>query len=112
MGQKLLTLEIRPDVEVLLSTTFDVLDTSTEAEIWESAGEVPFSTEVDGIEPSGSDPLTAEVEGTVQIRILWNDTEESSVTLDGLLLVRSAPDSDDWRLPSAEIRRAKAAAGL
>ncbi len=59
-----------------------------------------------------ADPLTAEIEGTVQIRILWTDTVESAVTLDGLLLVRGAPDSDDWRLPSAEIRRAKAAAGL
>jgi hypothetical protein len=106
LGHKLLTLEIRQDDEVLLSTTFDVGDTSTEAEIWDSAGEVPFSTKVDAIEPSDADPLTAEVEGSVQIRILWTDSVESAVTLEGLRLVRSAPESDDWRLPSAEIRRA------
>lgn len=112
LGQKLLTLEVQRDGEVLLSTTFDVLDTSTEAEIWDSAGEVPFSTEVDGLAPSGTDPLRAEIEGTLHVRILWTDTVESDVTLEGLRLVRSAHDSSDWRLPSAEIRRAKAAAGL
>jgi hypothetical protein len=56
--------------------------------------------------------LRAEREGPVQVRILRTGTVESLVTLHGLSLVRGAPGSDDWRLPPAEIRRAKAAAGL
>ena len=111
-GQKLLSLQVQRDGEFVLSTVFDVPDTSTEAELWDSAGEVPFSTTVDGLEPSASDPLSAEVVGPVEVRILWNDTVESAVTLEGLRLLRSAEDSDDWRLPPEEIRRAKAAAGL
>ena len=112
MGQKLLTLEVEQESRVLLSTTFDSDDTSSTAELWESAGEVPFSTQVDALQPSKLDPLTAEIVGPVQIRILWTDTEESVVTLDGLQLVRSASGSDDWRMPPAEIARAKTAAGL
>ncbi|MFT6110452.1 MAG: hypothetical protein ACJA2W_003378 [Planctomycetota bacterium] len=112
MGQKLLLLEVLRGGEVILSTTFDAADTSTAAKIWDSAGEIPFSTEVDRVEPSKSDPLKAEIEGTVQIRVLWTDKVESTVTLEGLLLVRSARDADDWRLTPAEIGRAKVAADL
>ena len=111
-GQKLLSLEVVRGEEVLLVTAFDVVDTSTEAEMWDSAGEVPSSTRVSAIAPSGADPLKAELEGPVQIRILWTDRLECSATLDGLRLVRSGPGAHDWRLPPEEIRRAKVAAGI
>jgi hypothetical protein len=32
---------------------------------------------------------------------------EASVSLKNLTLVRSSPTADDWRLPAAEIQRAK-----
>ncbi len=111
-GQKLLSLEIQQAGEVILSTTFDVVDTSTGAEIWDETGEAPFSTGVNLIEPSSITALTADIEGPVGIRILWTNSVEFDVTLKGLQLIRSAPGTEDWHLPSAEIRRAKAAAGL
>ncbi len=112
LGQKLLNLEIQQDGHVLLSTSFDVPDTSTESEIWNCAGEAPFSTEVDSVAPSASDPLRAEIQGEVQIRILWTGSLEATATLQDLQLIRSAESADDWHLPAEEVRRAMAAAGL
>ena len=111
-GQKLLGLEVRRGGELVLSTVFDAPDTSSEAELWDSAGEVPFSTEVARLRPSAGDPLVAELSGPVEVRILWSETVESGVTLEDLRLQRSAEGADDWRLLPEEVRRAKAAAGL
>ncbi len=113
-GQKLLRLEVHQAGQVVLATVFDAADSCTVSEIWDEAGECPFSTEVTStsLVPGDEDPLAVVLTGPVEIRITHVRSLESSATLTGLRLVRSAPTTDDWRLPPEEIARAKKAAGL
>lgn len=110
-GQKLLTLEIHHAQALVLETHFDADDRSTTSEIWDASGERPFSTQVaaPALQPTDADPLRAELSGPVEIRIVHVDNLEASVRLENLTLVRSSPTADDWRLPAAEIQRAKKA---
>jgi len=113
-GQKLLKLEVSQGGEIILATLFDADDSSTASEIWDASGERPFATEVaaTSLGQSEASPLKAELTGSVEIKITHTTNLQTSATLTGLTLVRSAPASDDWRLPAAEITRAKKAAGL
>lgn len=111
-GRKLLSLELERGGELILVTLFDVADTSEAAEMWERAGDAPFSNQTARLEPSAEDPLTASVPGEVEVRLVWAGKPESRVTLDGVRLVRDAGGEGAWRLPPAEIQRIKAAAGL
>ena len=47
-GQKLLLLEVVKGNEIVLATNFDADDASTVSEIWDAAGEVPFTTSAVG----------------------------------------------------------------
>ena len=113
-GQKLLTLEVHKTEALVLETHFDAIDTSTKSEIWDASGERPFSTKVAApvLHPTNTDPLRAELSGPVEIRIFHVDRLEASARLENLTLVRSTPTAKDWRLPAAEIQRAKKASGL
>ena len=113
-GQMLLSLEVSHRGEVVLSTVFDAPDYSTVAQLWDEAGERPFTTKLatSTLQASPSDPLTAALSGPVEVRIIWCDDVQSVVQLDGVTLVRSERGRDDWRLPAPEIQRAKRAAGL
>ena len=44
-GQKLLVMTISRGPEVILTTQFDVVDSSSLRDIWDAAGEVPVSSE-------------------------------------------------------------------
>ncbi|MAE45726.1 MAG: hypothetical protein CMJ86_02435 [Planctomycetes bacterium] len=108
-GRKLLNMEVLQGDVVILATMFDVSDRSTVSEIWDAAGEKPFSTEVVAptLVASKESPLKTELSGPVEIRILHTTSLETSVTLTGLILVRTTSESEDWHLPVSEVRRAK-----
>ena len=113
-GQKLLILEIHQAETLVLKTHLDAGDTSTTSEIWDACGESPFSTQVatPALQPTDVNPLRADLIGPVEIKILHVDNLEASASLKNLILMRSSPTADDWRLPAGEIQRAKRASGL
>jgi len=113
-GMKFLRMTVDHRDEVVLETVFDVPDTSPVSEMWEAAGRPPFatvSTRVNELE-HGGDPLLVHLVGAVKIRITWTNSLETAAELTGLTLQRSSIDAEDWHLPTAEVRRAKEAAGL
>lgn len=110
-GQRLCSLEVVRGDAVVLETNFDVSDSKGIAAIWDEAGEVPFASPVVKITPSEQDPTRARLEGEVVVRIS-HSTVLGEVKLIDLQLIRSDAFATDWRLPRAEIQRAKAAAGL
>lgn len=111
-GQKLLKMEVLAGGELILTTRFDVPDRSSTSEMWDAAGEVPFSTEVlsPTLHTSTKDPLVAKLAGSVVIRILHVSTLETEATLAGLTLVRSSDTETDWHLAKSDVAAAKAAA--
>lgn len=117
-GQKLLSLEVYQGDEMVLQTTFDVPDSYSESQIWDASGEEPWSMngELLPLRPTAINPLEARLEGRVELRIIHGTSLQTSATLEGLTLTRCVTrDSDPapgWRLPPAEIARAKQAAGL
>lgn len=113
-GQKLLKVEITQEGEVVLLTLFDVDDSCTVSEIWDACGERPFATEIaaDSLDQGEPRSLETRLTGPVEIRIIHASGIQTSATLTDLTLVRTTLSDNDWRLPPAEIGRAKEAAGL
>ena len=110
-GQKMLRLEITQNEIPILITGFDVLDTSTTFEIIEAAGHPPLFTNLVsnliGITQLVENPLETKIEGKVNLTIHHVDNVELGITLEGIKLIRSAPDLNDWHLPASEIKRIK-----
>jgi hypothetical protein len=113
-GQKLLVMTIRRGPEVILTTQFDVVDSSSLRDIWDAAGEVPVSSEANPalLVPTPSDALAVALVGVIDIQIRHVRHLQDEVAIDGLTVVRSGPTSSDWRLPPGEIERVKKLAGL
>ena len=111
-GMKLLRLEIEHAGETVVETLLDARDTSSVDEIWEAAGEPPFSGRLldpVSIQP-GVDPLKMELKGPVRIRIWHAEQLEASVELAGLCLQRTVRDEDNWFLSEDAVLRAQEAA--
>jgi len=108
-GMKLLQLRVQHGGECVLETNFDVPDTSTVSEIWDAAGQEPFSTRTaaESLGTNKANPLEAKLTGPVEIRISHPASDEISAKLIDLTLQRSARDSNDWHLPAREVSRAK-----
>ena len=75
-GRMLLNMTIENKGEVVVETIFDVSDTSAESEMWDTAGECPFSVirERDELpkpeQPEGARSMV-ELDGSVAISITW-----------------------------------------
>jgi hypothetical protein len=108
-GMKLLQLRVQHGGECVLETNFDVPDTSTVSEIWDAAGQKPFSTRTaaESLGTNKANPLEAKLTGPVEIRISHPASDEISAKLTNLTLRRSSKDSDDWHLSAQEVSRAK-----
>ena len=108
-GMKLLHLRVYHGGECVLETDFDVRDTCTVSEIWDAAGQKPFSTQTaaKSLGANKANPLEAKLTGPVEIRISHPASDEISAKLTNLTLQRSSADSDDWHLPAREVKRAK-----
>ena len=110
-GMKLLHLRVYHGGECVLETDFDVRDTSTVSEIWDAAGQKPFSTRTaaESLGTNKANPLEAKLTGPVEIRISHPASDEISAKLTNLTLRRGSKDSDDWHLSAQEVSRAKKA---
>ena len=108
-GLKLLHLRVYHGGECVLETDFDVPDTSTVSQIWDAAGQKPFSTQTaaESLGANKASPLKVKLNGPVEIRISHPASDEISVKLMDLTLQRSSRDSDDWHLSADEVNRAK-----
>ena len=106
-GRKVLDMEVESSQGVVLETSFDVADTASTAEMWDAAGKAPFSTKSASLTAQEDDPLRAVLEGPVEVRISWVAEVETTVRVEGLVLVRSDASKDDWHLSADEVRRAK-----
>ena len=108
-GQKMLRLEITQNETPILITAFDVPDKSSTSEIIEAAGRPPLFTNLVSnliaITQLVENPLETKVEGKINLTIQHLENIEINVILEGIKLIRSAPDLNDWHLPSAEIKR-------
>ncbi len=108
-GMKLLYLQVYHGEECVLETYFDVPDTSTLSEIWDAAGQKPFSTQsaAESLGANKANPIEAKLTGPVEVRISHPASDEIRAKLTNLTLRRSSRDSDDWHLPAREVSRAK-----
>ena len=108
-GMKLLHLRVYHGGECVLETDFDVPDTSTVSEIWDAAGQKPFSTRTaaESLGTNKANPLEAKLTGPVEIRISHPASDEISAKLTNLTLRRGSKDSDDWHLSGNGVSRAK-----
>jgi hypothetical protein len=108
-GMKLLYLQVYHGGECVLETYFDVPDTSTVSEIWDAAGQKPFSTRTaaESLGANKANPIEAKLTGPVEIRISHPASNEISAKLTNLTLRRSSKDSDDWHLSGKGVSRAK-----
>ena len=108
-GMKLLQLRVHHGGECVLETNFDVPDTSTVSELWDAAGQKPFSTQsaAESLGANKAYPIEAKLTGPVEIRISHPASDEISAKLTNLTLRRSSKDSDDWHLSGKGVSRAK-----
>ena len=108
-GMKLLHMRVHHGGECVLETNFDVPDSSTVSEIWDAAGQKPFSTQsaAKSLGSNKANPLEAKLTGPVEVRISHPSSDEISAKLTDLTLQRSSKDSDDWHLSAQEVSRAK-----
>ena len=116
-GSKLLNMEVVSQGEVLFETSFDVADSSDEADIWAAAGRCPFSLlrQADSLpRPEGPEAgqTLAELEGAVVISITWSDEVEAQAELDGATVQLCSGACPGWHLTQETVRRALEANGL
>ena len=116
-GRKLLSMRVSNQGETLFETAFDVADTSDESEIWDAAGQCPFSvvSEVEDLPkpegPEGGRTLV-ELDDSVAISITWTGELQAQATLEGATVERCSACCPGWHLSAETVRRAKEAAGL
>ena len=116
-GRKLLNMTVENQGEVVFETSFDVSDTSDESEIWDAAGQCPFSVvrEVDSLpkpdQPEGGRSLV-ELDDSVAMVITWTGELQAEATLEGATVEMCSASCPGWHLSAETVRRAKEAAGL
>jgi len=111
-GRKLLELQVRHGSSTVLSTSFEAPDRQGGEQLWDRAGEAPFSTDTSlpplPVDPA--DPLRAQIPGPIEVRILHAGRVETRATLTHLVVIRDAPTSRSWYLPPSEVSRVRALA--
>ncbi len=101
VGQRLLTVQIELDGQVVLEGIRGVPDNMPVDEMWDVLGEVAFAAK--GGPPSG------DLEGEVVVRIKHVDRELASANLKNLKLTPNDAGSE-WSLPQGQVERIKQAA--
>ena len=116
-GRKLLNMTVENQGEVVFETSFDVSDSSDESEIWDAAGECPFSVIREQEElpkpeqPEGGRTLV-ELDDSVAIVITWTGEIQAHAVLEGATAEMCSASCPGWHLTPETVRRAKEAAGL
>ena len=116
-GRKLLNMKVANQEEVVFETMLEVSDTSDEGEIWDAAGQCPFSvvSEVEDLpKPEGPEGGRAlvELDDSVVIGISWTGELQAQAVLEGATVEMCSAGCSGWHLTPETVRRAKEAAGL
>ncbi|MDE0892331.1 MAG: hypothetical protein OSB14_09115 [Planctomycetota bacterium] len=116
-GRKLLNMTVANQGEVVFETVFDVADSSDESELWDAAGQCPFSVvrEMDSL-PKPEQPeegqTLVELDDSVAISITWTGKLQAEAMLEGATVEMCSAGCSGWHLTAQTVRRAKEAAGL
>ena len=116
-GRKLLNMTVANQGEVVFETVFDVADSSDESELWDAAGQCPFSVvrEMDSL-PKSEQPeegqTLVELDDSVAISITWTGELQAEAMLEGATVEMCSAGCSGWHLSPETVRRAKEAAGL
>jgi hypothetical protein len=113
-GQRFLRMEIHQNDQLVLRTTFHASDREGPEDFWRRAGMEPFDSdgEVAQVNADEGSPLRATLAGPVRITIWHVDRQMTSASLINVVLLRSAPETQNWYLAPEEVQRAVRAAGL
>ena len=116
-GRKLLNMQVANQGELVFETSFDVSDTSDESELWDAAGQCPFSvvTEADSLpKPAGPEGgrTLVELEGSVAISITWTGGIQAEASLEGATVEMCSARCPGWHLSPETVSRAKEASRL
>ena len=116
-GRKLLNMTVANQGEVVFETVFDVADSSDESELWDAAGQCPFSVvrEMDSLpksEQPGEGQTLVELDDSVAISITWTGELQAEAMLEGATVEMCSAGCSGWHLSPETVRRAKEAAGL
>ncbi|MAU92890.1 MAG: hypothetical protein CMJ93_01580 [Planctomycetes bacterium] len=106
----LLDLNAHQNEKLILHMTYDVSDTSSIDEIIEGAGEPSVFTKIedDYVDQFHSDQTAVELDGIISVEIFHgHDKMKVEATLEGVQLLRSTTDSDDWHFSTDTIERIK-----
>ena len=109
-GQRLLTVQIESDGNVVYEGIQGVPDNTPVVEMWEVLGDVPFeSTANESNVPEGNEKNARALEGAIVVRIKHVNNELARASLKKLTL-RSNDAGASWSLDGAEVKRIKVAA--
>ena len=110
-GRMLLDLNVHQNEEFVLHMTYDVSDTSSTDEIIDGAGEPTFFTKIEDnyVDQFHSNQALVEVEldGIISVEIFHRHEMKVGATLEGVQLIRSTTDSDDWHFSADTVQRIK-----
>ena len=109
-GRMLLDLNVHQNEEFVLHMTYDVSDTSSIDEIIDGAGAPTFFTKIEDnyVDQFHSGQTAVDLDGIISIEIFHGyDKMQVGSTLEGVQLVRSTTDSDDWYFSADTIERIK-----
>jgi hypothetical protein len=112
-GRMLLDLNVHQNEEFVLHMTYDVSDTSSIDEIIDGAGKPTFSAEIGDnyADQFHSSQASVELDGIVSVEIFHVREMKVGATIEGVRLVRSTTDSDDWHFSADTVERIKSTLG-
>jgi len=108
-GQRLLTVQIESDGNVVFDGIRGVPDNTPVVEMWNVLGDIPFETTADDNSALDGEENARRLEGAIVVRIKHVDNELASASLKTLTL-RSDDGGASWTLDGAEVKRIKVAA--
>lgn len=110
-GQRYITVRIDKDGTTLLQCEGGVPDSWSAARIWQRLDDKTFRM-VAKFDADAANPKQATLTGNIKITIHHTTNLMASATVSTLQLVRVQGQTDEWRLPVAEVKRTATAAGF
>ncbi len=110
VGQRLLTVQIESDGNVVYEGIRGVPDSTPVAKMWDVLGDVPFKSTANESSVLENEKNARALEGAIVVRIKHVNDELARASLK-ILTLRSDDAGASWSLDSAEVKRIKEAAG-
>jgi hypothetical protein len=110
---RLISFEIYRDEEMIMQAHAADSGRESDAVVWTYLETTKWEP-VDDFQPAvfEDNPRHALLDGQIRIRALHGKDLLAAVEVEGLVLVRSSPDAEDWRLTLEEVNRTGHVAGL